>query len=360
MTDKKTATTRIWQDRFGDSRQWMEMVHSRIYNDRDCLTIDVDGNIVSQLLLRNIDYLHLGQPLKATYIYGAATRRDCQHRGYMSKLMVKALRESFSRGASVAFLKPAQRWLYDFYAGFGFATTVYIDEQRYTSAHKFPSPTDQFAIETSVNDIDELARSYNNLASLRPSTSLHDQVDFMTIMIDNSLDDGVKAIVRNRVDGGICGIAFAVTDADGNVAVRDLVASDEISAELALGGIADQLPGRSMVVESPTCYRSAKYEARGMGRIINVAEFLRALVKVKPDLKLRLRIADPVIAENNNVFRVSNGEVIVEQIDKTVGNQRFDLDVDIEVFTSIVFSSPEIGSIFNLPAARSFISLMLD
>lgn len=363
--DKKAGIKRIWQDRFNDSRQWMDMVFARIYSDKDALALEKDGEIVSCLILRRLDYIHLGIPIKVGYIYGAATHRKAQGHGNMTRLMKSALRDSFVRGDAVCFLHPARRSLFGFYSRFGFATTVYIDEQRYTSLHRFDADDARFDVDTAIYDIDRATEAYNRLAAMRPSSLLHDPADFKTILIDNSIDNGYKAVVTDKNTGRISAIAFAhENDSGESLIVTDITAEDDDSVTAVLKSLRQQSGEKMMVIDAYPCRSETRYEARGMARIINAELFLNSIAALKPELEMTIRVSDPLIEENNTTFLIRNGKAKRLDDDNDPAKQpdnrlKPDLDVSAEVLTSILFSSEKIGGIFNIPAARPYLSLLL-
>lgn len=383
--DKKTGIKRIWQERFNDSGQWMDMVFSRIYRPEDAFVLESDNEIVSSLLLRPLEYMHLGRQLQTSYLYGAATLKRRQGHGFMSRLICSTLKASFSRGDAVMFLRPSRKWLYRFYSRFGFSADVLVDRQRYTAAHRFMSRPEMFSVETTVYDIDRLSADYTRLASLRPSTSLHSPADFKTILIDNSIDNGVKAVVTDA-DGETAAIAFALRSPMGHVHVTDLTASSEEAAEEALASIKSQLPDMMFIIDAYPLRAGIDLTPRAMARIIDAEAFLAVIAAADPSLKYKIKLSDPIIKENNALFTISAGKVsrmplsesnshvslhteagpagntaLLSVADSSGENVRkVDLDVSVETLTSILFSSPETGSIFNLPAARPYISLLLD
>lgn len=357
--DKKTAVKKIWGERFGDSREWMDMVFSRIYSDDVALTLDVDGDTVSSLLLRRLQYRHLGAVMPVSYIYGAATLRKRQGQGFMSRLMNEAVMTSHSRGDVISFLRPAQKWLFDFYAQFGYTPAVLVDEQRYTAAHIFETFPDRYNVETTVYDIEQFAKEYDRLSLLRPSTMLHDVVDFKTILIDNSIDGGVKAVVTDKESGAMVAVAFATVKDGETLNVSDLLATDDETAMQALWGIRQQIPDMMIVVDAWPERKDIDYTPKAMVRIINVEKFFELIADRFSRTPQQITVHDRIIDENNATFIVSKGRVSrVEQANE--GNGADQLDVDIEVLTSIMFSSLAMGDIFGLPSTRPYISLLLD
>ena len=97
-------------------------------------------------------------------------------------------------------------------------------------------------------------------------------------------------------------------------------------------------------------------ESRGMARLINVGRMLKSFASAYPSLKTNMRVTDPILHENSHIYFIDNGSCTVN--DGYMG--RLDLDVTIDVLTSIIFSSEKVGNIFGLPTRRPYMSLMLD
>lgn len=356
--DKQTEVKKIWQERFSDTREWMAEVFSRIYSDDDALLLtDSENNAVSSMLLRRYEMCYGSAVIPVSYIYGAATRRGFQGRGYMSDLMARALNESYRRGELVSCLIPGRRRLYSFFDRFGFETVFYIDEQRFTAAHKFASADPEYFVEENFYDLDELAAAYVRLNEGRGATVLHTASDFKSILIDNSIEHGLKAVVRSRMDNSLSAFAIAV-EHDRMVVVKSIHADSPHTADLALQSLRDRCPGKQFVVITRPGREGVDYFARGMARIVNVGGLLEAMASVNPEMKLTVRIQDRIIAENNGCFTVESGKVRKVTSRDEVG--KIDYDVDISVFTAIAFSKPEIGELFNVPSQLPLIELMLE
>lgn len=354
--DKAADIKQIWRERFGDSRHWMNEVFSRVYNDRDALGLEYDGRIVSSMLLRPMTLSYRGKEMPVGYIYGAATLKQFQGRGFMSNLMVNALATARSRGMAVVMLHPSRRRLYGFYARFGFSTTLYIDEQRYTAAHIFPVDFNRVTVDDTVYDPARISRAYTRLAGARGSCLLHNENDFKTILIDNDIDRGMVSVVRDSETDEIIAFALAKSN-DESIMVKELVAENHAAADAALWSFSERQPGKMTVVEVYPERNGIKFAARGMARVVDVESVLKIFAEINPHLTYRLRISDPLIAANNGLFTVDRGRVVRASHDDML--TRVDLEASIDIFTSIIFSSERIGSIFGLPTARPFASMLL-
>lgn len=358
--DKIDEIRRLWRERFNDSRNWMTNVFPRIYRDDEALVLPDDNatGIISMLLLRRYDMLYRGLVVPSGYIYGAATARGMQGKGHMSHLIEDALREAYRRGDYFVALQPARRRLYGFYDRFGFTTTFYIREERYTSMHHFEHDESKYIIESSGHDPAELASAYRRLTSDREATFLHSEADFKTILIDSELDSGSLVTARSVDTGDIVAMAIAAATAD-SIAVRELAAADDDAGAAVLDALSKRYPDRMTVVEAyPGGNSRLKIFSRGMARIVNVKAVLEMVAKISPSLTQNIRIKDPVIPENNAIFLIDNGEVTTT--DYNDGEVKVNLDVDIPVMSAIIFSASRTGEIFSLPTARPFMSMMLS
>lgn len=358
--DKISEIRRLWRDRFNDSRNWMTNVFPLVYRDDEALVIpENDGSgIISMLLLRRYNMLYRQSVIPVGYIYGAATTRPMQGKGYMSQLVQNAIAEAYRRGDYAVALQPARRRLYGFYDRFGFTTSFYIREQRYTSRHRFVHDSSQYIIESSGHDPGELANTYRRLTSDRESTMLHTEDDFKAILIDCELDGGCLVTARSVDSGDIVAMAMAAATPE-EIAVREIAATDADAEAAVLDALSARYPDRMTVVEAyPSVTSPVRIFSRGMARIVNVKAFLQLAAILSPAMSQNIRVNDPIIPENNAIFIIDKGLVTTAPYDDR--NISINLDVDISVLTAIFFSTSRTGEIFSLPTARSFMSMMLS
>ena len=302
---KKDEIKRLWADTFGDSREFVDMYFDRVYRDSDAMTIlSDDGHLVSSLLLQPYSLFFHKRQASVSYIAGAMTRRNMRGRGLMTSLMIDALEASRGRGDLLTLLIPASDYLYSYYARFGFAAVVFTDIMRYTSLHSFapadsPASDDFTPVENIFDD-----KVYEAMAAmerdLKQSVVLHSYRDFLNILDDL------------RLDGGRC----------------EAVADD------------NRRPTR-----------------RAMARIVNVEAILGLLAEAYPHLSLNMRIADTLIPANDGVFSIAAGKCSRRESSRTT---RLDFDIDVVTLAEILFSSPEIGNVMDIPARRLHMALMLD
>lgn len=351
---------KLWHDTFRDTREWMDLYFKRYYTpDSAVMNIDnTSGRSVCQLLL--VPYTMVlpgGHRVSVSYISGAATAHEMRGKGLMRSLLADALKLSYHRGDILCTLIPAYRRLYSFYERSGFTTVFYIDEQRYTSAHKF-EPSGDYDLTTvttsSADQVKRFADCWRALAAKRECYVDHKVDEFDAIIGDTLLDNGIALLAKDSA-GKDVGVALAV-EHEGSVTVRELLATDDDVAEALLARLRHYHPAASFTVIAPV-ERTAPIESRGMVRVINALELLKVYAQRMTDAKhMTVRVHDSIIEENNRTFLLTPKDVSVIDADTA----HVDLDVDVTVLASILFSSKKAGDVFGFETHRPYISLMLD
>lgn len=348
----KNDFKKLFREAFALSNEWSDWFMDSVFDEDDMLGLEIDGKLVSTLLMSRYPFAYQGCELPASYISCVATAKSERGKGYMSGLMDKALIASAQRGDAFATLIPANRRLYFFYDNFDFATVFYIDEQRYTSLH-------EFVVNPEFKEIEPDFATFSRLESTRPCGLRHDETRFRQVMDDIRLDKGLTVAVSDG--NGEEALAFVEI---GDVAkVLDLLSSSEAAAENVLAAIRNHVGEKPIIIlgepseaASDDTYRGARLRTRGMLRIINAEAVLGALAKANPSISQAIRVHDSIIEANNATFIIHDGKC-----ERTSNKpKRLDLDVNIDVLAKLLFSAPSIGNIFGFPTRRPFISLMLD
>jgi len=115
-----TRLKKLWHTNFHDSQDYINFVYSRITTPADTLVYEVDGKIVSMLTIIPVNFAYYGLAVKTMYVYGAATSKKYEGRGYMSGLLKFA--EDYARdfGFQMSVLVPGNRFLFKFYKARGY------------------------------------------------------------------------------------------------------------------------------------------------------------------------------------------------------------------------------------------------
>lgn len=350
--NKRDEVKKIWRESFKDSTQYVDMYFNRVYRDEDAMLLVKDGHTVSSLLLQPYSFRFHNDILPIGYIAGAATRRSCRGRGYMSELMRHTLQEAVSRGYMMCALIPAHDWLYFYYDKFGFSTVFYVDAQRFTSGHTFPVRGHYDLVDNP--HASEVYEAFHRLELERSCSVVHSSDDFLNILDDLRIDNGHFVAVSDA-SGNIVSMAWAA-EADDVVIVKEVLAADDDACVAALRQLRGYYPNKPFKLLALPLSDHRKLYARGMARIVNVKFCLDVIASSCPDYTSVIRVYDRLLPHNSHTYIVSNGECFIDD----TPHSHIDLDVSLEVFNEIVFSSRKIGDIIKFPSVRPHMSLMLD
>lgn len=352
--DTKSAVKKIWRECFDDSDEYLDMFFSQVYDPAHVMVSEREGKTVSSLLLQPFAMNFHGVELPAKYICGAATLPRFRMQGIMSELLRSALNRCYREGALLCCLIPAHSYLYAYYRNYGFCPAFYSSLCSYTDVHPFKHEGVYNPV--SELDTDRAYEFFNRMMHTRPSTIQHSRRQYSQILLDNALCGGVSAAVESP-DSEIRAMAFAVPDS-GQIVVTDLLAADADAENAVLGQVLRSFEGMSMRVMAYYGDRPLELRPRGMARITNALLCLTAIAAAHSSLSMTIRLTDPIIEENNRVFRVKDGKVTDCPHDGFTG--KLDYDITPEVFAAIVFGNRVTADILDFPSVRPFMSLMLD
>lgn len=354
MKSVRDEIKKIWHECFDDTREYVEMYFDRVFRESDAMTLEQDGHIVSSLLLQSYGFKFQGVETTVSYIAGAATKRSARGQGNMSRLILLALQESRQRGDIMCTLIPAHDWLYFYYDRFGFTTIFYSDRQRYTSLHNF-SGRGEYSREGDCYS-DRVYDAFHELEDARPCGVIHSRRDFLNTLDDLRFDDGGTFVVMNDDKGKVASMAWAVKE-NGLVVIKDILSVDQEGRQAVLRELRGLFPDLPfMVLAIPEDNIKRHLYSQGMGRVVNVEKLLQITARHHPKTRSHIKVTDPLLPANSHTFTIEEGQCTVTDDYKGP----LDLDVSIEVFTDIVFSSPTIGEIMGFPSERPHMSLMLD
>ena len=117
----------LWQEAFGDSREFIDAFFSHFSCDECAHTLSVDGRVVAALYALPFTLYSGGRSLDAAYIYAVATSADSRGKGYMRLLMERVELLLRERGVGFIFLLPAGEELRKTYSRLGFETCSHME-----------------------------------------------------------------------------------------------------------------------------------------------------------------------------------------------------------------------------------------
>ncbi len=350
---QKTAIKQLWSRTFNDSKEYVDWFFDNVYTDANGMLLTKDNRPVSALLLQQYSMQFHDADITVGYICGACTAKRSRGKGYMSRVMNEAIRNSYKRGDTLCALIPADDSLYNFYSRFGFATSFFANIERYSPLDYFPFDGGKYsAVDTP--DIDALYRFTDGMMQRRHCSIQHTASDFANILEDLRLDGGMPIAIADR-HGAICACAFTVPH-DNHVKVTDILYSDSGAKNAVLSHIVSLYAGLPIhVCDYPSEEHPEYLSRRGMVRIINVHRCLSTLAARYPDIKLKIRISDHLIVENAHTFVITDGECFIDDSVETV-----DYDVKTEVLAYLICGNGTPSNALGFPVRHLFMSLMLD
>ncbi len=343
---------KLFREAFHVDGRWADWFLDKVYRDEEALFVRTpDNKAVSTMLVSPYPFAFHGSELESVYISCVATARNERGKGYMHQLMDEALLKAYDQGAALAMLIPASRHLYFVYDKFEFATVFYCNELRYTSLHVFRPEHVYVSAEPDYE-------MFSRLEALRPVGVRHSAERYAQAVTDVQLGGGAVVAVKGENAEGMAFVAIG-----SEARVLDILADNDDATEAVLAEVRRIAGNRPIIINgvpaevaSDETRRGAALRARGMARVVNVQLMLQALAKAYHDIDQVIKVSDPVIAQNNDIFTVHRGQCTRTPDTK----RRPTIDVSVDVLTRLLFSAPSIGDIFGLKTHRPFISLMLD
>lgn len=143
---------KLWDLAFGEDADFNEYFFENIFNYKNVLLIEENGEIMAMTQLIPYEIEGFG---KVSYVYGATTKSEFRSKGYMGKLLKKSFELDIEKGNVASILIPASESLFGYYKKLGYETKFYNGKEVYK---KGESLTD--CLEATVEDIQRLNDIY--------------------------------------------------------------------------------------------------------------------------------------------------------------------------------------------------------
>ncbi len=118
--DRKGQIMRLWRCCFDDGEDFVGRFFSRVYREENARTLEEDGQVVCAMHVLPYVMNYHGEAVPAAYFYGICTHPAYRRRGYMRLLLEQSLLRLEEEGCGLAFLIPADEYLFDCYRKSGF------------------------------------------------------------------------------------------------------------------------------------------------------------------------------------------------------------------------------------------------
>lgn len=213
----------LWQLCFNDDPAFIDLYFKYRFKDDINRCIEQNKRIVSALQAIPYPMTWCGGTVLTEYISGACTHPEYRDRGLMRSLLTQTHQQMKRDGVVFATLIPAEKSLFDFYRGFGYATVFSYKKERWTEGTDAVSD----GLKTSIVDLKEelsvktgIYRAIDNMMAERTCAVQHTYEDYRVIVADMLLEKN-RLIMASR-NGGYAGAAFCVP-VDHTVWVEDVV-----------------------------------------------------------------------------------------------------------------------------------------
>lgn len=361
--------TGLWQLCFHDDPSYIKLFFQHFNMPNFCRGTFMDGKLVSTLYnIENYQFPYAGELFSTSYFYALATLPEYRNRGTMSRLITETLNELYTEGESLAILIPAEPWLFDYYARFGFSPVFRrslqtlctnspnraFQPQQTTSRGQETTPLREVTPKA-ANRRKEENPVYTEEISREEAMELllceikrrkaylqHSLTDLPMVMDDLSWGEGRLCGLRSKGSelqaesnepqargkesqegGGELRALALLYPQEKNWLIGEWVGRTEEEEVQLLHLLSQQVTGTLCRYLPATAAQPGR--PFGMARLIHVERWLAAYARVRSELSLTLQIHDPQIADNNGCFCIDKGKCL--RIEAPLSNVDRTLDI---------------------------------
>lgn len=218
--------SRLWQVCFQEPARPADFFLNNCFSPEDCLVYRVGETVAAALYLLPARVASPAGPVRAHYIYAAATLPRYRGRGYMASLLACAGMAGARRGDRYSAVLPASRGLYDLYAKSGYVS--------FFRARSVTVPAERLKEKAAVPFCGRAVPDFRRLAALRDSCLTG---RFGSVLWDAKMlwfAAGMGAVYGDRLVCSPSGNAYALCrPLDGRCAVLEAMVGRNAFPELA-------------------------------------------------------------------------------------------------------------------------------
>ncbi|MBQ8673871.1 MAG: GNAT family N-acetyltransferase [Bacteroides sp.] len=308
MEKRKEDIKRLWQLCFHDSEAFMELYFRRCYREGNTLSTEAGGHTIAAMQLLDYPMTFCGREMVSRYLSGLCTHPDAQGQGVMSRLIGQALRLMREQETTIATLIPAEPWLFDYYARFGFSTVFGKQEEWWESSAAFCKNEGTFSV-TRCEETAERERVglyIYKVESRLACCLLHTPEHWATLCEDLRISGGeLYALHQN---GRIYGAAVLYPEMESGWRVEECLADNDCLRTALLNVVCREKGISRLRVQRPASLQEPATLPFGMARIIHLPHLLQHYASLHPDSRFTLHITDPLLPENSGHYHLANGQ----------------------------------------------------
>lgn len=300
----KGQVRELWKLCFDDSDEFMDLYFRTRYNSTTSMYIESGSSVISSLQILPYSFTYYNADLKAYYISGACTHPEYRNKGVMRGLLKECLAKLSSEGAAFSFIIPAEDWLFDYYAKFGFAPVFSYGLQDVTE-NKMRCNSSK--IERVPDFQKDVYKFFNVKMHKRDFCIQHSEEDLKVVCEDMKIDDG--SIFAAYREGNIVGEAF-VYEFDDKLQIAELLADTNKVKQELIQAVREMNPQVKVELISPATDSGESFR-HGMIRVINAPKAIQLYAANHPNLIMNIELNDEFLSSNNNYYYLYKGKCMV-------------------------------------------------
>ncbi|MBQ0135645.1 MAG: GNAT family N-acetyltransferase [Oscillospiraceae bacterium] len=117
--------TALWRMAFADTDEYIQSFFDTMYKDGHAIVSREEGIAVACAYLLPCQTVINGRLYSTYYLYAATTHPSHRNKGHMAAIMRKVEEVAIERGIDFIVLVPAEDYLFNYYAKFGYQTAFY-------------------------------------------------------------------------------------------------------------------------------------------------------------------------------------------------------------------------------------------
>lgn len=333
----------IWRECFRDSEEEIDFYFKNLYDEKNLVYID-ENNIIKSCLHENkYDVILNKENIKSSFIVAVGVLPEYRKKGYMKKLIDK----TFSHDYDFIYLHPVNSSIYEKYS-FSYISDL---EEYYL---EFDDIKD-YIFDKNINiekanheNIKDLIEIYN--ASMKNYFSFVKRNDknFINLYKEVKSDSGETYIFYEESHP----MGYVIFYKNEDIVVREIFSKNSKILKNILSFLKtfkDYYNKIKFILPKDSHFEyflenknklDKKIKPYIMGRILNVKNIL---LKLDINFRLKIKIIDDYIKENNKIFEIYKDEIkILDDLED------YDIEIDIASLTSLIFGYIDIENLIFL------------
>lgn len=300
-------TRKLWEKVFPeDGREFLDYYYFIKTRDNQIYVIEEDGDIRSMLQLNPYRLQIENEVSLCHYIIAVATEEEYRKRGYMGKLLQKAMQDMYAEKEPFTFLMPAAEAIYTPY------DFRFIYAQNQAESYGMEGEPSAIIMEAGPQDVSDMAEFFNaNFAGDYQVYAVRDANYYQTMIFEQHSENGGVKLLKK--DGDIVGM-FAYACEEHTVEIREPLYLPEYEEDFlkeiyklrnenktpvkifAAKGSEDILSGQRKLI--PII----------MVRILHLPTLLSVMkVREGEPMDCSFAVLDSIITQNSRIWRLQGG-----------------------------------------------------